>query len=263
MLPSMRALWRVTLSAPGASRRRHLTTRKPSARSERRAYVARLRDRRDDLEASLGPAALSAAVLVERTPAVMPEPEDWEMAMWQLQQQLEVYDGFEYPKSVAGGTSAEADAAAAPRGVPDEIAALMGRETDADRADDRRSLERALADSLFLVVKPAAGDRWQLPRAPLADDEYCREAGERALAETCGDDLYTYVLGNAPVGVWDAEEAGALDRQFFMKAIVVDLYNSGPVDDARVADHAWITKAELPDYVDHDAEYLAFLQKLC
>lgn len=235
--------------------------------------MARLRDRRDDLESRLGKAELSAAVIVERTPVVMPEPEDWEMAMWSLQQQLEVYDGFEFPKNVmaaAAGENAKAGDAragdAAPRGIPEEIAALMSRETDADRAGDTRSLERALADALYLVVKPSAGDRWQLPRSPLGDggeEEYLREAGERILGEQCGDGLYTYILGNAPVGVWDDETAASkLDRQFFMKAIIVDLYNSGPVDAALTADHAWITKAELPDYVDYDAEYLAFLERL-
>ena len=233
-----------------------------SARVERRAYLARLRDRRDDLEARCGgDAELSAGVIVERTPVVMPDPEDWELAMWELQAKLEVYDGFEYPERVGGGTSAEAEASAPRKEIPEELRALMNRETDADRAGDARSLERCLAEALFLVVRDSADGPWRLPRGALGDD-FLREACEGVLASECGSELYTYLLGNGPVGVWDAPGAdGGLDRTFFMKAIVVDLYNSGPVDAALTHDHKWITKAELPDHID-DGDYLDFLQKL-
>ena len=47
-----------------------------------------------------------------------------------------------------------------------------------------------------------------------------------------------------------------------MRAIVVDLYTSGPVDPALTHDHTWVTKAELPDHIVGDAAYLDFLQKL-
>jgi large subunit ribosomal protein L46 len=255
--PARRAALRGPRSVRGGAR-----CASAGARYERKAYVASLRDRRDDLESRLGPAQLVAGVVVERTPALMPDPEDWELAMWELQASLEVHDGFDYPVSVGGGTSAEREAA--PRKeIPEEIRALMNRETDADRAGDVRSLERKLAESLFLLVKDSAEAPWRLPAAALGDDGFLREACEGVLAAQCGPELYTYVLGNGPAGAWDAETAaGGLERTFFMRAIVVDLYTSGPVDPALTHDHTWVTKAELPDHIVGDAAYLDFLQKL-
>ena len=215
------------------------------------------------MEASCGPPQLFAGVIVERTPVLMPDPEDWEMEMWELQARLEVYDGFEYPKIVGGGTSAEADAKATPKQIPEEIQKLMNRETDADRANDTKSMERKLAEALYLLVKPTPADPWQLPRSPIdGDDEYLREACERVIAEQCGEELYTYIMGNAPVGFWDTNSGTDLRREFFMKAIIVDLYNSGPVDPSLTGDHIWVSKEELPNYITDDDDYLTFLQKL-
>ena len=83
------------------------------------------------------------------------------------------------------------------------------------------------------------------------------EAALRALDEHCGDDLYTYVLGAAPVGVWDADADG-YRREFVAKAIVVDPYASGP---PACADYVWAAKDELGGYLADDA-YLEFLRKL-
>ena len=72
-------------------------THRPS-RAHRRAYLAGLRDRRDAFEAAHGAPALHVATAVERTPVVMPDPEDWELEMWELQARLEEFDGFDYPR---------------------------------------------------------------------------------------------------------------------------------------------------------------------
>merc|ERR1719460_316493 len=123
-----------------------VATHRPS-RASRRAYLAGLRDRRDALEAAHGAPALHVATAVERTPVVMPDPEDWELEMWELQARLEEFDGFDYPPSVlnAGARGAPKERNGPPKNIPEEILALANRETDADRADDRQSLERRLA----------------------------------------------------------------------------------------------------------------------
>ena len=72
-----------------------------------------------------------------------------------------------------------------------------------------------------------SGDAWTLPGVALDEEESVRDAALRALDEHCGDDLYTYVLGAAPVGVWDADADG-YRREFVAKAIVVDPYAPGP-----------------------------------
>ena len=124
----------------------------------------------------------------------MPDPEDWELEMWELQARLEQHDGFDYPEMVhnaaAGGRGAPPPAE--PKPIPEEILALANRETDADRRSDVRSLERRLADSLYLVVKPTADAAWNLPRVDLVEDEAVRDAAERVLADVCGGELYAY-----------------------------------------------------------------------
>ena len=157
--------------------------------------------------------------------------------------------------NAGGARGAPKERSGPPKNIPEEILALANRETDADRNDDRQSLERRLADSLYLLVK--SGDAWTLPGVALDEEESVREAALRALDEHCGDDLYTYVLGAAPVGVWDADADG-YRREFVAKAIVVDPYASGP---PACADYVWAAKDELGGYLADDA-YLEFLRKL-
>ena len=93
-------LRRIALRQARRQQRRRLSdnpAHRPS-RANRRAYLAGLRDRRDALEAAHGAPALHVATAVERTPVVMPDPEDWELEMWELQARLEEFDGFDYPR---------------------------------------------------------------------------------------------------------------------------------------------------------------------
>ena len=104
-------LRRIALRQARRAQRRRLSSDAPAhrpSRANRRAYLAGLRDRRDAFEAAHGAPALHVATAVERTPVVMPDPEDWELEMWELQARLEEFDGFDYPPSVlnAGGARA-------------------------------------------------------------------------------------------------------------------------------------------------------------
>ena len=101
--PRMIMLRRIALRQARRAQRRRLSSDAPAhrpSRANRRAYLAGLRDRRDALEAAHGAPALHVATAVERTPVVMPDPEDWELEMWELQARLEEFDGFDYPPSV-------------------------------------------------------------------------------------------------------------------------------------------------------------------
>ena len=96
-------LRRIALRQARRQQRRRLSSDDAAAahrpsRANRRAYLAGLRDRRDALEAAHGAPALHVATAVERTPVVMPDPEDWELEMWELQARLEEFDGFDYPR---------------------------------------------------------------------------------------------------------------------------------------------------------------------
>ena len=106
--------------------------------------------------------------------------------------------------------------------------------------------DRANADSVAVLARRCCPS---MPDA-LDEEESVRDAALRALDEHCGDDLYTYVLGAAPVGVWDADADG-YRREFVAKAIVVDPYASGP---PACADYVWAAKDEPDGSVLHATE---------
>lgn len=231
-------------------------------RTLRQRVIAELALRRDTVETSASQQGLElgvgTAVVIERSPVLMPEPEPWAEAMFRLQARLQPYDDFAYD-AVPDNERSE---------LPDELPfELASRTTQADVDDDRRSLERALVQSLYLVVQDRHG--WRFPEARLQDDDTLRNAALRAVEAECGNELYTYLMGNAPIGVWFHEFPEPRDtfyglRQFFMKAIVVDPYKTGPViAGAGISDYAWITTSEIPDYVgDADlAKLLSFMLK--
>lgn len=63
------------------------------------------------------------------------------------------------------------------------------RVTEADEKDDRRSLERKLQDSLFLLVKRNRNENaWQFPQGKLKEDETLRSAAERIIDRATGKD---------------------------------------------------------------------------
>ena len=73
------------------------------------------------------------------------------------------------------------------------------RETDADATNDRRSLERKLSETLYLLVKkPRDRNAWQMPQGGWERGETMKEAAMRELREECGDELSVRVLGNLP-----------------------------------------------------------------
>lgn len=73
--------------------------------------------------------------------------------------------------------------------------------TKDDEADNRKSLYRKLAEPLYLIVKkPKEMEMpWQFPTAYHQGDQTIRQTAEKGLKASCGEDLMTYFLGNAPV----------------------------------------------------------------
>ena len=68
------------------------------------------------------------------------------------------------------------------------------RVTEADKKNDRRSLERRLQDSLFFVVKRNREENaWQFPQGKLKDEETLRSAAERIIDRATG--VNTFPLG--------------------------------------------------------------------
>ncbi|KAF9391189.1 54S ribosomal protein L17 mitochondrial [Podila verticillata] len=146
----------------------------------------------------------------------------------------------------------------------DRVAALESkiafndRVTEADRKNDVRSLERALARTLYLIVKkPREQHAWQFPQGGVHVCENLQEAAGRELQEECGSNMDLWFVGRVPIGHYnykvpnvamtDSTSAPTGAKVFFMKAHIFS--GQVKVDNKEIVDFAWVTKQEMKDYV--------------
>ncbi|XP_031704395.1 large ribosomal subunit protein mL46 isoform X2 [Anarrhichthys ocellatus] len=124
----------------------------------------------------------------------------------------------------------------------------------ADADEDLTSLERCLADSLFLLAEQQVGEGklWLLPQTRWQDGETLRQTAERALASLPAAGLKATFLGNAPCGVYKYKlpkaartESTVGTKVFFFKAVLSD---SGPPA-APNPPLLWAKKSELQRYL--------------
>ncbi|KFP83036.1 PREDICTED: 39S ribosomal protein L46, mitochondrial, partial [Apaloderma vittatum] len=134
------------------------------------------------------------------------------------------------------------------------------RVTDADKNNNRTSLDRRLDSNLMLLVKQKIGSQelWLLPQAEWQPGETLRSTAERAMATFLGDDIQAKILGNAPYGIYKYKFPKAIRTEnnvgakvFFFKAF---LQSSGLSQVKLKEDYLWVTKDELGDYLK--SEYL-------
>ncbi|KFQ36057.1 hypothetical protein N331_06273, partial [Merops nubicus] len=134
------------------------------------------------------------------------------------------------------------------------------RITDADKNNDRTSLNRKLDRNLMLLVKQKVGDQelWLLPQVEWQPGETLRSTAERAMAAVLGDHIQAKVLGNAPYGIYKYKFPRAIRTEdnvgakvFFFKAFL----QSSDLSQAELKeDYLWVTKDELGEYLK--SEYL-------
>ncbi|XP_074863079.1 large ribosomal subunit protein mL46 [Carettochelys insculpta] len=131
------------------------------------------------------------------------------------------------------------------------------RLTDADKSNDRTSLNRKLDRNLMLLVKEKVGSQelWLLPQADWQAGETLRSTAERALAALSGN-IQAKFLGNAPCGFYKYKfpkafrtEGSVGAKIFFFKAL---LQNGDLLRTERRGDYVWVSKAELGDYLKPD-----------
>nr|XP_005294941.1 39S ribosomal protein L46, mitochondrial [Chrysemys picta bellii] len=132
------------------------------------------------------------------------------------------------------------------------------RITDADKHNDRTSLNRKLDQNLMLLVKEKVGNQevWLLPQAEWQAGETLRSTAERALATLSGNCIQAKFLGNAPCGLYKYKfprafrtEGSVGAKIFFFKALL----QSGDLLQAeRREDYVWVSKGELGDYLKPD-----------
>uniref|UniRef100_A0A670JYM3 Large ribosomal subunit protein mL46 n=1 Tax=Podarcis muralis TaxID=64176 RepID=A0A670JYM3_PODMU len=129
------------------------------------------------------------------------------------------------------------------------------RITEADKKNDRTSLNRKLDQNLLLLVKQKLGDQdiWLLPQTEWQEGETLRATAERALASLSGTHMEAKFLGNAPCGFYKYKfpkaaqtEDGTGAKVFFFKALLQGSHL--PLANEKV-DHVWVSKGELADYL--------------
>ena len=177
------------------------------------------------------------AALVERSPHLTPDTPDYELSQREHAAALQQYKV--YPAQL---TAAEEG--------PDQQRARLrmealvdregGREGEGDRTGDAQSLDRKLAQRLYLLVQVEG--QWQFPHLAWQEPESARSGLQRALTQACGEGLTTHQVGNAPLGPLPLASG---DTLFLWR----HLYVAGHVEVAPGSEYRWVTKAELGDLV--------------
>ncbi|KAI6247170.1 54S ribosomal protein L17, mitochondrial [Erysiphe necator] len=89
--------------------------------------------------------------------------------------------------------------------VQDEAARLEGVEmprsriTEADQNNDIRRLDRLLDRTLYLVVRSKDTKLWGFPSGEVLGKENLHKAAERIIAESCGLNMNTWIVGHVPI----------------------------------------------------------------
>ncbi|CAK9152172.1 unnamed protein product [Ilex paraguariensis] len=199
-----------------------------------------------------------ASVLFERLPIVIPKIDPaiyvfQEFSFrWRQQYRRAYPDEFLKKSDARGKGDYQIDYKPAPR------------ITEADKTNDRRSLQRALDRRLYLLIygttdgasteKPV----WHFPEKAYGSEETLRKCAESALESVIGDLSHTYFVGNAPMGhmvIQPAEnEKDLLSlKRFFFKSQVIAT-NKFKIE--KCEDFVWVTKDELLEYFPEQAEFL-------
>lgn len=172
---------------------------------------------------------LRAACIVERLPVVTPEPTAWQAshAAWKFSLKSRFFKPIQSDWADASTQVVDEDAFASQfKTAP--------RRTAADEKKDTSTLQRALDRRLYLLVKTSE-KKWDFPSAEYnpGSDATLRAVAERACPKIEGK---VYFVGNAPVH--------HLGDVFMFRAQLV----KGDVSASE--EHVWVTKSELPQFMD-------------
>ncbi|BFZ60418.1 hypothetical protein YB2330_001454 [Saitoella coloradoensis] len=127
------------------------------------------------------------------------------------------------------------------------------RQTEADKKNDIKALDRKLDQNLYLLVKEK--DVWRFPYGPVDGQETLHETAARRLDEICGVDMNTWLVSRHPVGHMKFKFKNPVAgpkftyvgrRTFFLKGRIfagqVKLSNE-------YQEFAWLTKDEVKERV--------------
>lgn len=128
--------------------------------------------------------------------------------------------------------------------------------TAADQSNNKRTMKRRLTESLYLLVQRPDG-RWEFPTATHSEAETIRDTADKALRAAIGGEQRVYPLGNAPAA---HIQQGNGSLFFLMSQVKQDPWPLR-VQREYVSDYAWVTKEELPEYLQ-DAEVTTTVQAM-
>lgn len=140
------------------------------------------------------------------------------------------------------------------------------RVTEADLKNDRRSVDRCLSESLFLIVKRnREKDSWQFPQGKWLSGETMRQTSERVGDRAVGR-VNRWYISNAPIGHYCYAYPPAIQTQRGQYGAKVFFYRNQMVagniklETKLYKDFAWIRRSEVGEYFDAEtAKYLTYL----
>ncbi|KAF8545153.1 39S mitochondrial ribosomal protein L46-domain-containing protein, partial [Trichophaea hybrida] len=133
----------------------------------------------------------------------------------------------------------------------------LPRISKADKEGDRKSLDRAMTRTLYLLVKSKDRSKhaWRFPQSPVMGRENLKEAAQRTLEEAAGVNMNTWFVGNVPIGHYiynygrdytvDSEKIGK--KVFFMKARIMAGQADLNGNKLGLEDFLWLTKEEVEE----------------
>lgn len=190
---------------------------------------------------------IEAAVCFERYPRITPDRTEEEQA-WDVFDEAMHIEKSALMQVEQDWTNAEREKAARlERGESDfgeeETKFVPApRETAADASNDTKSLNRKLAEKLFLVTNDGSDSEFRMPQVPLGDGETLRQAAERGLREVIPESTDVYFLGNAPSYC----ETKGKSKIFYFRALLVDLDTDVQMQ-GKYKDFKWLSIPEIQD----------------
>ncbi|CAH9123704.1 unnamed protein product [Cuscuta epithymum] len=199
-----------------------------------------------------------ASVLFERLPVVVPKIDPIVYAFQEFSFRWRQQYRREYPEKLLkraesrGKGEYHIDYTPAPR------------ITEADKSNDKKSLNRALDRRLYLLLhgKTLSSGKpvWHFPEKAYESEETLRRCAESALKSVIGDLSHTYFVGNAPMGHMvtqlgenDNEPVQPCLKRYFFKSQVIA---ANKFDVHKCDDYVWVTKDELLEYFPEQAQFL-------
>lgn len=204
------------------------------------------------------PEKIVASVLFERLPVVIPKIDPVVYAFQEFSFRWQQQYRRRYPDELLDKSNSRGKGDYQMEYVP------APRITEADKTNDKKSLQRALDRRLYLLLygkaygSPSQKPVWHFPEKAYESEKTLRKCAESALESVIGDLSHTYFVGNAPMGhmvIQQKEQESELPsfKRFFFKSQVIA---TNKFEIGKSEDFVWVTKDELLEYFPEQADYL-------